>query len=344
MISVGILGGSGYAGKKLIQFCSEHPYVGEYKIYGYSSAFKNLDDIFPELCGIIKNSTIGEIDNLSDEHDLFFIALPNGEALNYVPGLFAKGKKIIDLGGDYRLNSAEQYNNWYKKEHNSPDLLSKKIYGLADSPETEYSNINLIANPGCYPTGALLSLIPLVKHFCDNILSISISAYSGTSGAGKTPKQELMMSEMDGDVSAYKLNNHQHQPEILQQLSFVGYNSPFSFATHLLPAAVGIYTSSFIHLKNKIDEEELLKVYQDFYSESSFIRLRKVPPHLSWLIGSNFCDINISLNEKVLIITAAIDNLIKGASGQAIQNMNKLFDWDEKLGILNQGVKDVQIY
>ncbi|MHB8853381.1 MAG: N-acetyl-gamma-glutamyl-phosphate reductase [Ignavibacteriaceae bacterium] len=343
MISVGIIGGSGYTGKKLVQFCNNHPFIEEFIVYGNSSAGQSLSSLFPEFDNIIQNSAIGSIDNLG-EHDLYFIALPHGEALKIVPELISKGKKVIDLGGDYRLDSKEEYELWYGKTHTSPELLTTKIYGLADYQGIDYTGTNLIANPGCYPTATLLSLIPFVDSFGDEIITASTVAYSGTSGAGKTPKQELLMSEMDGNVSAYNLNKHRHQPEILQMLKTFEFNSPFSFSTHLLPVAVGIYATTSIHLKNSISEKEIVSKYKSFYSESPFVRIREIPPQLNWVVNTNFCDINISIKDRVLIITSAIDNLIKGASGQAIQNMNILFGWDETLSLLNNGVKNVSVY
>jgi len=344
MISVGIIGGSGYTGKKLIQFCEKHSFVNDYKIYAQKSAGQFISDLFPDLDGQITNSKIESIDALSFEHDIYFIALPHGEALKYVPGLISSGKKVIDLGGDYRLNSSSEYEKWYGINHTSPSLLKDKIYGLADFYGTNYSSTNLIANPGCYPTAALLSLIPLLSGFNESIQSISVTAYSGTSGAGKTPKLELMMSEMDGDVSAYNVNKHRHQPEIIQMLNQFGFNSAFSFTTHLLPIAVGIYATSSIHLKENLNEDVIKNYYKNFYIDSSFVRVRETPPHLNWVVDSNFCDINVSVKDKVVIVTAAIDNLIKGASGQAIQNMNKLLGFDETLGLGIKGVKDASIY
>ena len=343
MISVGIIGGSGYTGKKLVQFCNNHPFIEEFRVYGNSSAGQSLSSLFPEFDNIIQNSAIGSMDNLG-EHDLYFIALPHGEALKVVPELISKGKKVIDLGGDYRLDSKEEYELWYGKTHTSPELLNSKIYGLADYQGIDYTGTNLIANPGCYPTATLLSLIPFLDSFGDEIITVSTVAYSGTSGAGKTPKQELLMSEMDGNVSAYNLNKHRHQPEILQTLKTFEFNSPFSFSTHLLPVAVGIYATTSIHLKNSISEKEIVSKYKSFYSESPFVRIREIPPQLNWVVNTNFCDINISIKDRVLIITSAIDNLIKGASGQAIQNMNILFGWDETLSLLNNGVKNVSVY
>ena len=152
------------------------------------------------------------------------------------------------------------------------------------------------------------------------------------------------MAEMDGDASAYNVNKHRHQPEIIQTLNKLGFNSPFSFTTHLLPVAVGIYATTSVHLKNNVDEKTVKEYYKSFYENSPFVRLREVPPHMAWVINTNYCDINISIKEKVMIITSTIDNLIKGASGQAVQNMNKLFGLEEWLGIKSQGAKNVSVY
>lgn len=344
MISVGIIGGSGYTGKKLLQFCENHPYISEYKVYGSKSAGQTLIQLFPDLLNLISDSKIESAENISADHDVYFVALPHGEALNIVPALFYAGKNVIDLGGDFRLDSKEEYEKWYHIEHHSTSLLAEKVYGLADYYSTDYANKTFVANPGCYPTATLLSLLPVVENFGGEILSVSTSAYSGTSGAGKTPKQELMMSEMDGNVSAYNVNNHRHQPEILQVLKKYGFDSPFSFTTHLLPVSVGIYATTSVHLKSKLNEKDLLNIYGSVYHSSGFVRMRNVPPNLSWVVNTNYCDINLSLKDNVLIITTAIDNLIKGASGQAFQNMNKLYGWDEGLGLKNQGAKNVSVY
>ncbi len=344
MISIGIIGGSGYTGKKLVQFCSSHPFVDDYKIYANSSAGKFITELFPDLTGIVTNSKIEYVEDLSLSHDLYFIALPHGEAIKYVSLLISGGKKVIDLGSDFRLNSKDEFEKWYGINHTVPKLLDEKIYGLADYYGTNYSTSNLVANPGCYPTAVLLALLPIVKEFSDEIVAVSVSAYSGTSGAGKTPKLDLMMSEMDGDVSAYNVNKHRHQPEILQMLKQSGFYSPFSFTTHLLPAAVGIYSTSSIHLKKNLYEDEVKNIYKSFFNNSPFVRLRETPPHLNWVVNSNFCDINVSVKDKVVIVTSAIDNLIKGAAGQAIQNMNKLMEWDEITGLKKEGAANVSVY
>jgi len=302
-------------------------------LFPYTTLFRSIEE-----------DVIESVAEISTEHDLYFIALPHGEALNYVPQLISQGKKVIDLGGDYRLDNEEIYSQWYKLQHSSSYLLQNKLYGLADVSTNNYSEYDLIANPGCYPTATLLSLLPVASNFTDNILSVSTVAYSGTSGAGKTAKVNMLMSEMDGNVRAYNVNQHRHQPEILQQLSKAGFNSPFSFTTHLLPVAVGIYATTSIHLKKEIEASEIIKAFEEMYASSFFVRLRQTPPELSWVVGTNFCDINVSVNEKTIIVTTAIDNLIKGAAGQAVQNMNKLFGWEEKFGLVNAGGQDVSVY
>ena len=351
MLSIGIIGGTGYTGKELVKYCSAHPFVKDYQIYGDKSSGEQLYTIFPDLQGFVEDLQVRSISDISLEHDLYFIALPHGEALNYVPKLILNNKYVIDLGGDYRLNAEELYIKWYKFNHTSSYLLNTKIYGLADFRGTNYENHKLVANPGCYPTAVLLSLLPLVANFSDKILSVSCIAYSGTSGAGKKAKAELLLSEMDGNVKAYNVNEHKHEPEILQQLNKSGFHSPFSFTTHLLPIAKGIYLTTSIHLNEKIAFEEIQDAYSDGYSKSPFVRIRKTPPELQWVVNTNFCDISLSLKNKVLIITTAIDNLIKGASGQAIQNMNKLFGWDETLGFyasksgeISKELKNVSVY
>ncbi|MBI9070153.1 MAG: N-acetyl-gamma-glutamyl-phosphate reductase [Melioribacteraceae bacterium] len=334
MISVGIIGGTGYTGKYLIEYCTKHPYIKDFNIYAKTSAGENLHSVFPQLVGTVEDQTINSVENISLNHDAYFIALPHGESLNYIPSLESTNKLVIDLGGDYRLDEESLYEKWYNYTHSSSYLLSKKVYGLADE-SIDYTNTNLISNPGCYPTGSLLALLPLVKNFSENILSISISAYSGTSGAGKSPKADLMLSEMDGNVKAYNVNKHRHLPEIAQELAKAGYNRNLSFTTHLLPISKGIYTTCSIHLKNELDENSILETYKNDYTNSNYIRLRTTPPDLSWVVNTNYCDINICLSGKTLIITSAIDNLIKGASGQAMQNMNQYFGWENTLGIMD---------
>ncbi len=335
MISVGVIGATGYTGKYLIEFLHKHNFVESFSVYANRSSGKYLNELFPEFEGIIESKKIKSALNLSDNHDIYFLALPHGESIKFVPQLIRKNKKVIDLGGDFRLDDKDLYPLWYGFEHSSTKLLSKKTYGLADINRIGMQISNLVANPGCYPTSVLLGLIPLVGSFSEFINETSIVSYSGTSGAGRTAKEELLLSEMEGNVKAYNVNKHRHKPEIEQELIKYGFSSHLAFTTHLLPVARGIYTTITVHLSEAIPEKEITKVYLKEYSTSNFVRLRNKPPELRWVVNTNFCDINISVNENTVIITSAIDNLIKGAAGQAIQNMNKMFGWDETLSLLN---------
>ena len=335
MISVGIIGGTGYTGKYLLEFIKQHEMIADYAIYANKSAGSKLLDVFPELLGVIEDQTIQSVKELSYSHDLYFISLPHGESLKYVPTILKKGIKVIDLGGDYRLDTKGLYDEWYGFEHDSVELLSEKVYGLADIQNDKITNSNFISNPGCYPTSIQLALIPLIKKYANDIISISSVSYSGTSGAGKSAKTEMLHAELDGNVKAYNINKHRHQPEIEQELTKVGMNFPFAFTTHLLPIARGIYSTSTIHMNSAISEDEIKENYLKEYANSKFVRIRNTPPELKWVVNTNFCDINISGKDKTVIVTSTIDNLIKGASGQAVQNMNKMFGWNETLGIIN---------
>ena len=337
MISIGIIGGSGYTGKFLVQFCAAHPFVQTIEVYGQSTVGKSLQSIFPELSNRFTDCIVKSTSDLSMEHDAYFIALPHGEAMNFVPALIEKNRLVIDLGGDYRLNSSETYAEWYKLQHTSSALLQNKLYGLADILSDESYTTNLIANPGCYPTATLLGILPMIEKFGSEILTATTVAYSGTSGAGKSANVDLLMSEMYGNARAYNVNAHRHQPEIEQTMVAAGFDSPYAFTVHLLPAAVGIYATTTLHMKSVVEQSDIDAVYSGKYGTAPFVRMRNVPPHLKWVVNSNYCDINVAAKGKTIIITSAIDNLIKGASGQAVQNLNKFFKWDESLGIIDKG-------
>ncbi|MBU1097941.1 MAG: N-acetyl-gamma-glutamyl-phosphate reductase [Ignavibacteriae bacterium HGW-Ignavibacteriae-2] len=333
MISVGIIGGTGYTGKYLVQFCSGHPFVEEMYIYANGTSGQTMHQVFPEFEGVYSNSVIKSIENLSYEHDMYFVALPHGKALDVVPILLQKGKSVIDLSGDFRLDDESQYIKWYDYKHTSADLLSKKHYGLADVCSSESSTF--VSNPGCYPTAALLSLLPLTGKYNYLINDINISAYSGASGAGKSLKQHLLLSELHDNVQAYNVCTHRHQPEIYQEIVKSGFSGSFNFVTHLLPISTGIYSTAIVNLSEKIEPSVIHQLYKEFYENKHFVRLRSVPPQLKWTVGTNYCDLNVVAQERTIVITSVIDNLIKGASGQAVQNMNQMFGWDEWLGIVN---------
>lgn len=335
-INVAVIGGSGYTGKELLKILFNHPAVNNLEIFAQSSAGTSVQDIFPELSGSIDSYEIKSINDLSFNSDLYFTALPHGETLKYIPDIISNGKKVIDIGSDYRLASPQLYKEWYGIEHTSADLLQKRVYGLADTLTIDNYEYDLIANPGCYPTATLVPLIPIVKEFAREILTISTVAYSGVSGAGKSVKPDLMFSEMYGNVKAYNINRHRHEPEIYHVLQLNGLdNKPYSFSTHLLPIASGIYATTTIHLKNQISQAQVDEVIVQKYSTSPFVRIRKTTPEIRWVLNSNYCDIHLSVGPERIIIISSIDNLIKGASGQAVQNMNLLYNLDPTTGLLN---------
>jgi N-acetyl-gamma-glutamyl-phosphate reductase len=334
-INIAIIGGTGYTGIELLKILNSHPNVEKIDIYAQSTAGNSIWEIFPGLSGSMEDFQIKSISDLDYSADLYFTALPHGEAMKYIPNLISEGKKVIDIGGDYRLSSSEIYKQWYGIEHTSSELLAIKIYGLADVLDDSDYNSNLISNPGCYPIATLIPLIPVVEYFSENIISISTVAYSGVSGAGKSTKPEMMMAEMYGNVKAYNLNKHRHEPEIVQVLQSSGLgNQPYSLSTHLLPITTGIYCTSVVQLNSSVSQNDVDKIIKQKYLAAPFIRIRKTPPEIKWVLNSNYCDIHAAVGPSRIILTSAIDNLIKGATGQAVQNMNKLYGLDQTTGLL----------
>jgi len=333
LISVGIIGGTGYTGKYLIKFLQKHKNVYAFDVYGKNNAGKKLYDLFPSFQGFVENKTVLPVNDISFEHQIYFVSLPHGESMNLIPALLNKNKKVIDLGGDFRLDDKELYDKWYGFEHKFPEYLKLKQYGLADINGSLLKEADFIANPGCYPTSVLLGLYPLIKNFNDQVKNISVVSYSGTSGAGKKARADLLFSEMFGNVKAYSVNKHRHQPEIEQELKKIGFNGDLSFTTHLLPVERGIYSTITVYLENEADKDEIISEYEKQYNESEFIRLRKTPPELKWVVETNYCDINVSVRNNSVIITSALDNLIKGAAGQAVQNLNNIYGWNSSTGL-----------
>ncbi|MBN1980617.1 MAG: N-acetyl-gamma-glutamyl-phosphate reductase [Chitinivibrionales bacterium] len=333
MINVSIVGVSGYIGKMLYALCCNHPSIESVNTYASMNLDTTLHQLFPEMVGVLPDSSIQGMETFTSNSDLSFFCLPHGHSLAFIPSLLKSGKKVIDLSGDFRLDTPQLYDTWYGFNHTATALLKEKIYGLADWPDSAYSGQPLIANPGCYPTAVLLSLLPIVTSLQDSIIAISTVAYSGTSGAGKAAKQELLLSEMDGNVRAYSVNTHRHEIEIAQQLKKQGYGGPFAFIAHLLPLSHGIYATSTVHFSAPVDQKMIDVAYKNAYAATPFVRMRPVPPHLKWVVNTNFCDMSAAACGNRVVVTAAIDNLIKGGAGQAIQNMNRMFHLSPATGL-----------
>ncbi|MDP8266661.1 MAG: N-acetyl-gamma-glutamyl-phosphate reductase [Candidatus Aceula meridiana] len=336
MINVGIIGISGYSGKLILKLLLNHPkvrvtYIAAGKTKG------SLGDIHPEF--LEKTKLYCDKFNLKKAKslcDLIFVAVPHTQAMKIVPGLLAAKKRVIDLSADYRFKSASEYQKWYKTSHSDKKNLPKAVYGLPELYREDIKKANLIANPGCYPTAAILSLAPLVATQNKNINSITIDAKSGISGAGRKAVLDLIFSEISENLKAYKVLTHQHTPEINGYLSkLAGKAIDVTFVPHLVPLNQGIFETIYVSLKKPIALSKIYTLYHKFYKTEKFVRILKIgiQPEIKNVVNANYCDIGFATNGKMLVITSAIDNLIKGASGQAVQNMNIMCGFNENLGL-----------
>ncbi|MDP1676476.1 MAG: N-acetyl-gamma-glutamyl-phosphate reductase [Bacteroidota bacterium] len=334
---ISIIGASGYSGAELLKILFRHSNVEVTHVFANSSAGKRVDELYPHFRSVT-NLVYGEynIDKIKND-DLVFISLPSGEAMNFVPALIDAGKKVIDLGGDFRLQDARLYTKYYKHEHKAEKYLSKAVYGLPEWNKQNIQSAQLIANPGCYVTSALLPLLPLVKENLIETTGITISSLSGVSGAGRSSSIDLSFTEANESVKAYKVGVHQHTPEIETVLSdFGGQKSTVTFVPHLIPITRGIYSSIYTTPKGNISFEQIESAYKKYYTNSPFVRLiGNAVPEIKHVQYTNFCDIGWKVYERnnQIILHSVIDNLVKGAAGQAVQNMNLLFGFDETAGL-----------
>lgn len=343
--SVSLIGASGYSGAELLSLLLRHPHIRVNKLFANSSAGKRVDEVYPKfrLAGVEQSSgksvlTYEEyaLEKITED-DLIFIALPSGEAMNYVPALIDAGKRVIDLGGDFRFQDVGLYKQYYKHEHTSPSYSSHAVYGLPEWNKNEIQSAQLIANPGCYVTSVVLALLPLIKEQCIDTQGIVVNSLSGVSGAGRSASVDLSFTETNESVKAYKVGIHQHTPEIETVLSrFVSQQVTVTFVPHLIPITRGIYSTMYGNLKNNFSFQDIETIYRRYYSDKPFVRLTgNSVPEIKHVQHTNFCDIGWKIYERnnQLIIHSVIDNLVKGAAGQAVQNMNLMFDFDETLGL-----------
>lgn len=342
MIKVGIVGAAGYSGSELIKILLNHSEVEIDKLFGHSTVGNKIENVHTNLRGLISH----EIEQFDESKlaglDLVFVALPSGQSMEIISKVYNSGVKIIDLGGDFRLDDINVYKKYYKHEHTAAELLKSAVYGLSEWNEEEIKSAKLIANPGCYPTSILLPLIPLIKEeiIADDL--VSIVSYSGTSGAGKSLSQNMLFSEVNESVRAYKVGSHQHLPEIEKYINFFGKKKiSFSFVPHLLPATRGIYTTIHAKISIETSAEEIKNIYSKYYADKIFIRLMgQSLPELKDIQHTNFCDISWNvLDNGTLVLISSIDNLIKGAAGQAVQNMNIMFGLKQNEGIMKWKLK-----
>jgi N-acetyl-gamma-glutamyl-phosphate reductase len=337
---VAIVGASGYTGSELARILLLHPEVEISIITSESHAGKKFSDLHPQFMGILDMRLARADDVEAIKPDVVFLALPHGVSMEFVRRWKDWRAKIIDLSGDFRLASPDVYGEWYKKEHSFPKGFETAVYGLPEINEEQIRKSRLIANPGCYPTASILSLVPL---FAENLVcpdSVIVDAKSGTTGAGIKTGPTTHFSNVYDNFKAYGISTHRHTIEIEEQFQkFIPDQAVIQFTPHLLPVDRGILVTAYAQLKGEedMDQEGLTALYEKFYKQKPFIRVRSQAPSLKDVKGSNYCDIFPFWDQrsKRIIVVAVIDNLVKGAAGQAVQNMNLMLDLDQATG-LNQ--------
>lgn len=339
MLNVAIVGSTGYGGIELVRLLQNHPYARVGAVLSSSQAGDLLSESYPHIKGIY-NGRLEEIDPqaLKSKVDVVFTATPSGVSTNLAPQFLEAGLRVIDLAGDFRIKRADVYEKWYKHAAPSAEHLKNAVYGLTEWFEEDIKKAKLLSNPGCYATAAQLALMPLLETDWIDRNSIIIDAKSGVSGAGRGLNMMVHYSETNENFQAYKVNKHQHVPEIEQGLSRIaGEEITVTFTTHLVPMTRGIMTTCYANVTADVSEEDIRERIRDAYKGRKFVRLREAGkyPATKEVWGSNFCDIGVSLDPRTKRVTiiSVIDNVVKGAAGQAVQNLNVMMGWDEATGL-----------
>lgn len=338
MIKAGVIGSTGYVGSELMRILINHEEVEIRKITSQSYANKAYGHIFENFRHTDYMCEEENIEKMADECDVIFLALPHGVASKKVNGDILKRTKVIDLGADFRLKDIDVYEEWYETKHEAKQLVADSVYGLCEINREHIIGKQLIANPGCYTTCSILSLYPLLIEKIIDENSIIIDAKSGVTGAGRGVGLGTHFCETSESIKAYKIASHRHTPEIEEQLSnAAGKNINILFTPHLVPMNRGILSTCYANIHKKAAYNDIKEIYNTYYGNEYFIRLtqKDIFPETKWVKGANFVDIGFAVDEKTnrVIIVGAIDNLVKGAAGQAVQNMNILFGLDEKTGL-----------
>ncbi|MFD0961879.1 N-acetyl-gamma-glutamyl-phosphate reductase [Paenibacillus chungangensis] len=336
---IAIVGSTGYGGVELIRLLASHPQVEVTSVISSSSAGTPITDGYPHLAGI-REELLDDVEpaKIKEKADIVFLATPAGVASKLAPQYLEAGLKVIDLSGDYRLKSPQLYEQWYGKPAAGKAYLEQAVFGLAEIYGDNVRGASFVSNPGCYPTATLLGLVPAVKAGWIDPASIIIDAKSGVSGAGRGASLGTHYSELNENFKAYKVNKHQHIPEIEMVLGdAAGVPVVTTFTTHLVPMTRGIMSTMYATIQGDRSLSDFIGLYKQFYEGRSFVRIR---PEGQWpatkeVWGSNYCDIGFAVDERTnrVTIVSVIDNLVKGAAGQAIQNMNVMMGWDETLGL-----------
>ncbi len=339
MINVGIIGATGYAGNELVRILTGHK---DAKIVWYGSRSyidKKYAEVYQNLFQIVDDECLDDnMEELAEQADVIFTATPQGFCASMMNDEILSKTKIIDLSADYRIKDAAVYEKWYGIEHKSPQFIGEAVYGLCEVNREAVKNARLVANPGCYTTCSILTAYPLAKEGLIDMNTLIIDAKSGTSGAGRGAKLPNLYCEVNENIKAYGVANHRHTPEIEEQLGYAA-NEPvvINFTPHLVPMNRGILATEYASLKKDVTYKEVKAVYDNYYQNERFVRVlgEGVCPETKWVEGSNYVDINFKIDPRTkrIIMMGAIDNLVKGAAGQAVQNMNLMFGLPESEGL-----------
>lgn len=344
MVKVGIIGATGYAGNELVRLLMGHKDV-EIKWYGSRSYIdKKYAEVYQNMFEIVEDNCLDDnMEELASKVDVIFTATPQGFLAGVLTEEILSRVKIIDLSADFRIKDVKTYEKWYKIEHRSPQFIEEAVYGLCEINRDKVKGARLIANPGCYTTCSILTAYPLVKEGLIDPDTLIIDAKSGTSGAGRGAKLPNLFCEVNENMKAYGVTNHRHTPEIEEQLGYAaGKEIVVNFTPHLVPMNRGILATEYATLNKKADGtlptyEEVKAVYDKYYKNEKFVRVleKDICPETKWVEGSNYVDVNFKIDERTgrIVMMGALDNLVKGAAGQAVQNMNLLFGFDEAEGL-----------
>ena len=344
MVKVGIIGATGYAGNELVRLLMRHKDV-EIMWYGSRSYIdKKYAEVYQNMFEIVEDTCLDDnMEELASKVDVIFTATPQGFLAGVLTEEILSKVKIIDLSADFRIKDVRTYEKWYKIEHRSPQFIEEAVYGLCELNRDKIKGARLIANPGCYTTCSILTAYPLVKEGLIDPDTLIIDAKSGTSGAGRGAKLSNLFCEVNENMKAYGVTNHRHTPEIEEQLGYAaGKEIVVNFTPHLVPMNRGILATEYATLNKKADGtlptyEEVKAVYDKYYKNEKFVRVleKDICPETKWVEGSNYVDVNFKIDERTgrIVMMGALDNLVKGAAGQAVQNMNLLFGFDEAEGL-----------
>jgi N-acetyl-gamma-glutamyl-phosphate reductase len=344
MLKVSILGATGYVGIEIVRLLCQRNDIELVYLTSTSFAGKKISEIYPNLKGICDIELVDiDIENIAKNSDIAITALPHGVSKEIIPKLFEKNVKVLDHSGDFRYRDYKVYEKWYNTTHGMESLLKYSVYGLPELYRDKIPGAKIIANPGCYPTSIILALAPLIKNDIVETNSIIINSASGITGAGRKETLQNMFSEHSQNYKAYNISTHRHTSEIEQEISLIAGNDIMvSFTPHVLPVKRGILSTIHVDLKKNVDKDIIRKYYMDFYKDEFFVRITEngVLPELKNVVGSNFIDIGFVIDERLgrIIIVSALDNLLKGAAGQAVQILNILNKCPENTGLMSSGL------